>query len=97
MADTVTNGHLVDKLVETTGLNKKDVKAVVDGVFDHITEHLKRGDKVQVTGFGSFEVRERKARQGVNPSTGDKIDIAASKAPAFKAGKSLRDSIKNQG
>ena len=94
MADTVTKGQLVDKMVETTGLNKKDVKAVVDGVFDHITEHLTRGDKVQVTGFGSFEVRERKARQGVNPSTGDKIDIAASKAPAFKAGKSLKDSIK---
>ena len=96
MADTVTKGHLVDKMVETTGLSKKDVKAVVDGVFDHITEHLTRGDKVQVTGFGSFEVRERKARQGVNPSTGDKIDIAASKSPAFKAGKSLRDSVKNQ-
>ena len=94
MADTVTKGQLVDKMVETTGLNKKDVRAVVDGVFDHITEHLTRGDKVQVTGFGSFEVRERKARQGVNPSTGDKIDIAASKAPAFKAGKSLRDSVK---
>ena len=94
MADTVNKGHLVDKMVETTGLNKKDVKAVVDGVFDHITEHLQRGDKVQITGFGSFEVRERAARQGVNPSTGDKIDIAASKSPAFKAGKSLRDSVK---
>ena len=87
-------GHLVDKMVEATGLSKKDVKAVVDGVFDHITEHLTRGDKLQITGFGSFEVRERKVRQGVNPSTGDKIDIAASKAPAFKAGKSLRDSVK---
>ena len=94
MADTVTKGQLVDKMVETTGLSKKDVKAVVDGVFDHISEHLERGDKVQITGFGSFEVRERKARQGVNPSTGDKIDIAATKAPAFKAGKSLRDSVK---
>ena len=94
MADTVTIRQLVDQMVETTGLNKKDVKAVIDGVFEHIAEHLKRGDKVQITGFGSFEVRERKARQGVNPSTGDKIDIAASKAPAFKAGKSLRDSVK---
>ena len=94
MADTVSKGQLVDALTESTGLGKKDVKAVVDGVFDHISEHLKRGDKVQVTGFGSFEVRERKARQGVNPSTGDKIDIAASKSPAFKAGKSLRDSVK---
>ena len=94
MADTVNKGHLVDKMVEATGLSKKDVKAVVDGVFDHITEHLTRGNKVQITGFGSFEVRERAAHQGVNPSTGDKINIAASKAPAFKAGKSLRDSVK---
>ena len=94
MADTVNKGQLVDTLTESTGLSKKDVKAVVDGVFDHISEHLTRGDKVQVTGFGSFEVRERAARQGVNPSTGDKIDIAASKSPAFKAGKSLRDSVK---
>ena len=94
MADTVNKGQLVDTLTESTGLGKKDVKAIVDGVFDHITEHLTRGDKVQVTGFGSFEVRERSARQGVNPSTGDKIDIAASKSPAFKAGKSLRDSVK---
>ena len=95
MADTVNKGHLVDKMVETTGLSKKDVKAVVDGVFDHITEHLTRGDKVQITGFGSFEIRERAARQGVNPSTGEKLDIAASKAPTFKAGKSLRDSVKS--
>ena len=94
MADTVNKGQLVDTLAESTGLGKKDVKAVVDGVFDHISEHLTRGDKVQITGFGSFEVRERAARQGVNPSTGDKIDIAASKSPAFKAGKSLRDSVK---
>ena len=94
MADTVNKGQLVDTLTESTGLSKKDVKAVVDGVFDHISEHLTRGDKVQVTGFGSFEVRERAARQGVNPSTGDKIDIAASKSPAFEAGKSLRDSVK---
>ena len=94
MADTVNKGHLVDKMVETTGLNKRDVKAVIDGMFDHITEHLQRGDKVQITGFGSFEVRERAARQGVNPSTGEKLDIAASRAPAFKAGKSLKDSVK---
>ncbi len=95
MADTVNKGHLVDKVTQTTGLSKKDVKAVVDGVFDHITEHLSQGDKVQITGFGAFEVRERAARQGVNPSTGDKIDIAASKAPAFKAGKSLKERVKS--
>ena len=94
MADTVNKGHLVDKVAESTGLSKKDVKAVVDGVFEHVTEHLKRGDKVQVTGFGAFEVRERAARQGVNPSTGEKIDIAASKSPAFKPSKNLKESVK---
>ena len=94
MADMVNKEQLADALSESAGLSKKDVKAVVDGVFDPISEHLTRGDKVQITGFGSFEVRERAAHQGVYPSTGEKLDIAASKSPAFKAGKSLRDSVK---
>ena len=94
IADAVNKGHLVDKMVKATGLSKKDVKAVVDGVFEHITEHLTKGDEVQITGFGSFKVRERAARQGVNPSTGEKLNIAAYKAPAFKPSKSLKESVR---
>ena len=66
---------------------------MIEGVFEHIGEHLSRGDKVQLTGFGTFEVRERKAREGVRPGTSEKIQIPASKAPAFKAGKGLQDIV----
>ena len=93
MAETVNKGHLVDKISESTGMSKQDTKQAVDAVFDHITEHLKRGDKVQITGFGAFEVRQRQERTGVKPGTSEKITIPASKAPAFKAGKSLKDSV----
>jgi DNA-binding protein HU-beta len=62
MANSVSKTQLVEAVAEKQGLNKKDVKAVVDGLFEHITDHLKRGDKVQITGFGTFEVRERQAR-----------------------------------
>lgn len=95
MAETVNKGHLVDKVSESTGMSKQDVKRAVDGVFEHITEHLKQGDKVQITGFGAFEVRQRQERSGVKPGTSEKITIPASKAPAFKAGKSLKDSVNN--
>lgn len=93
MAETVNKGHLVDKVAESTSMSKQDAKQAVDAVFDHITEHLKRGDKVQITGFGAFEVRQRQERMGVKPGTSEKITIPASKAPAFKAGKSLKDSV----
>lgn len=95
MADTVSKTHLVDKVAETTGVSKKDAKAVIDELFNHIGLHLSRGDKVQVTGFGTFEVRERKAREGVRPGTSEKIQIPASKAPAFKAGKGLKDRVQS--
>jgi DNA-binding protein HU-beta len=94
MANSVSKTHLVEAVAEKQGLKKKDVKAVVDNLFEQITDHLKRGDKVQITGFGTFEVRERQARSGVKPRTGEKIQIPASKSPAFKAGKSLKDSVK---
>ena len=93
MADTVSKTQLVDKVAESAGVSKKDAKAIIEGVFDHIGEHLSWGDKVQITGFGSFEVRERKAREGVRPGTSEKIQIPASKAPAFKAGKGLKDRV----
>ncbi|MGM0216896.1 HU family DNA-binding protein [Enterococcus sp. AZ109] len=85
---------LVEKVAEKTGLTKKDATAAVDALFTTIQDALKDGDKVQVIGFGNFEVRERAARKGRNPQTGEEITIAASKSPAFKAGKQLKDAVK---
>ena len=80
---------LIAKVAEATELTKKDSAAAVDAVFASIEEFLAAGEKVQLIGFGNFEVRERAARQGRNPQTGETISIAASKVPAFKAGKAL--------
>lgn len=89
----VSKADLVDQIAGETGLSKKDVKAVIDGMLGHVTTRLRSGEKVQLTGFGTFEVRERKARSGVKPGTTDRIEIPASKYPAFKPGKGLKDSI----
>ena len=85
---------LIAKVAEATELTKKDSAAVVDAVFASIEEFLSKGEKVQLIGFGNFEVRERAARKGRNPQTGAEIEIAASKVPAFKAGKALKDAVK---
>lgn len=85
---------LITKVAENTDLSKKDASKAVDAVFDAITEALQNGEKVQLVGFGNFEVRERAARKGRNPQTGAEIDIPASKVPAFKPGKALKDGIK---
>lgn len=84
---------LIAKVSESTELSKKDATKAVDAVFEAIAEALQNGDKVQLVGFGNFEVRERQARKGRNPQTGEEIDIAASKVPAFKPGKSLKDQV----
>ncbi len=73
---------------------KKDASAAVQSVFDTIATALQSGDKVQLIGFGTFEVRERSARTGRNPQTGEEIQIAAGKVPAFKAGKELKEAVK---
>ena len=91
---TVSKADLVDKVSDETGMKKKDVKSVVDAMIEQIGSHLDQEYKVQLTGFGTFEVRERRARTGVKPGTTDKIDIPASKYPAFKPGKSLKESVK---
>ncbi len=91
---TVSKAELVDKLADSASLTKKDAKAAVDGFLGSIAEHLDKGFKVQLTGFGTFEVRKRKARTGVRPGTTDKIKIPASKYPAFKPGKGLKEKIK---
>ncbi|ANY68857.1 HU family DNA-binding protein [Paenibacillus algorifonticola] len=86
---------LINKVAELSDLSKKDATKAVDAVFDAISDALQGGDKVQLVGFGNFEVRERQARKGRNPQTGLEIDIPASKIPAFKPGKSLKDLVSN--
>jgi len=85
---------LVNAVAEKSELSKKDAGKAVDSVFETIMDSLSEGEKVQLIGFGNFEVRERAARKGRNPQTGEEIEIPASKVPAFKAGKALKDSVK---
>ena len=86
--------ELVEEVAQSTGLSKKDAEAAFNAVFAGVTDALSRGEKVQLIGFGTFEVRERAARKGRNPQTGAEIEIAATKVPAFKAGKALKDAVK---
>ncbi|WP_220739855.1 HU family DNA-binding protein [Leuconostoc miyukkimchii] len=86
--------ELVDSVAKATGLTKKDATASVDAVFASIESALKNGEKVQLIGFGNFEVRDRAARKGRNPQTGAEIEIPASKVPAFKPGKALKEAVK---
>ncbi|MBD8497628.1 MULTISPECIES: HU family DNA-binding protein [Paenibacillus] len=90
----MNKSELITQVVESTELPKKDVTKVVDAVFEAISTALQEGDKVQLVGFGNFEVRERSARKGRNPQTGEEIEIPASKIPAFKPGKALKEGIK---
>jgi DNA-binding protein HU-beta len=90
----LNKSDLIQAVVEKTELTKKDSASALDAMLDGITESLAKGDKVQLVGFGTFEVRSRQAREGRNPATGETIRIAASKAPAFKAGKALKDKVK---
>lgn len=89
--ERMNKSELINKVAEKAEISKKDASKAVDAVFDAITEALQQGDKVQLVGFGNFEVRERSARKGRNPQTGEEIDIPASKVPAFKPGKMLRE------
>lgn len=89
----MNKSELIAKVAESSELSKKDATKAVEAVFEAITEALQSGDKVQLVGFGNFEVRERSARKGRNPQTGEEIEIAASKVPSFKPGKALRDVI----
>ena len=92
----MTKTELVDQVAARTNLSKKDAAAAVDAVFSTISESLARGEKVQLIGFGSFEVRERAERIGRNPQTGADMTIPAKKVPAFKPGKQLKDSVENR-
>ena len=90
----MTKVELVNAVAEKTGLYKNDSEKAVSAVFASITEGLKKGEKLSLVGFGTFEVKERAARSGINPRTKEPITIAASKSPVFKAGKALKDAVK---
>jgi DNA-binding protein HU-beta len=90
----VNKSELVDLVAEKAGMSKKDSEKAVKAVLESITDGLVKGDKVQLVGFGTFEVRNRKAREGRNPATGEKIKIKALKVPAFKPGKALKEKVK---
>lgn len=85
--------ELIAAVAEKTDLSKKDADAAVSAVLGAITDALKAGDKIQLVGFGAFEVRNRAAKQGRNPRTGETMTVPASKVPAFKAGKALKDAV----
>ena len=89
----MTKTDLIAKVAEQTGLSKKDAEKAVSAVIDTVSDALVAGDKVQIVGFGTFEVRERSERKGRNPRTKEEITIPASKLPAFKAGKALKDAV----
>ena len=90
----MTKSELVEKVArKVKNFSKKDIEVICDIIFNSMTETLKAGNKVEIRGFGSFKVKERKPRQGRNPKTGDTIDIPFKKVPFFKAGKELRERV----
>ena len=89
----MNKAELIDAVASSADLSKASATEAVDAVVDTITESLSNGDSVTLVGFGTFEVRDRAARTGRNPQTGAEIQIKASKAPAFKAGKALKDAV----
>ena len=92
----MNKSDLIAEIAAKTGSTKKDAEATLNAFVDVVTEALVKGDKVQLVGFGSFEVRKRAARKGRNPQTKEEIKIPASKAPVFKAGKALKDLVNNK-
>lgn len=89
----MTKTNLIEIVAEKTEFKKCDAEKAVNAVLAAIEEALAAGEKIQITGFGTFEIRENKEREGRNPKTGEKIMIAASKVPTFSAGKSLKDAV----
>ena len=89
----MNKAELIAAVAEKAGLSKKDAEQAVNAFVDVVTEALVKGDKVQIVGFGAFDVKERAARVGRNPQTKQEIEIPASKVPQFKAGKALKDAV----
>ena len=90
----MNKAQFVDAIAAKAGLSKKAAEAALNAMTEVVADTLKAGEKIQLVGFGTFEVKERAARSGRNPKTGETIQIAASKNPAFTAGKALKDSVK---
>ena len=89
----MNKAELVAAIADKAEISKKDSEKALKAFIDVVTEELKKGEKIQLVGFGTFEVTERAAREGRNPLTGEKMQIKASKAPKFKAGKALKDAV----
>ena len=89
----VNKAELVEAMATKTGETKKSAEASLNAFVEVVTEALKKGEKIQLVGFGSFEVRKRASRKGRNPQTGEELKIPASKAPVFKAGKALKEIV----
>lgn len=89
----MNKSELISSVSEKAEITKKDAEKIVNAVFASIEEALAKGEKVQLVGFGTFEVRERASRTGRNPKTGEEISIPATKVPAFKAGKALKEAV----
>ena len=89
----MTKTELIKAVAETANLSNKDADAAVNALLDTIKDELTKGEKIQLIGFGTFEVTKRAAREGRNPQTGETVKIKASKAPRFKAGKALKDAL----
>ena len=92
----MTKAELVEEVSEKTGLPKKQAEIVVNTVFESIVETLKTGEKIELRGFGSFRIRQRNARQGRNPKTGDTVSVPAKRIPYFKPGKELRELLNQE-
>lgn len=89
----MNKSELIDVAAESAGLAKSDMQRALDALLEEIQASVRRGEKVSLTGFGTFELRERSARTARNPQTGGSVQVPASKAPAFKAGKAFKDAV----
>lgn len=90
----VNKGMLIDALASKTDMSKRDVERLLEAFMDEVTSQLQARNEVALTGFGTFSTSDRAARQGVNPKTGEKLQIAATTVPKFKSGKALKDAVK---
>ena len=94
MSEILNKKALTEVVAEKLGSTKKDAAAAIDAVCEAIADELQKGNKIDISGFGKFEVKERAARQGINPATKEPIQIPATKVPAFKAAKAFKESVK---